>query len=134
MKIPIHVCHYLEGELKCYECGKSRITFTQEPNKKEMCSCGEQETFGGAEVEIGGVCHRPDLPCYIIDDPETETTSEECKIQVAIEVVKRERENAIQQERERIIKLLESYEIKKQPLCEQNILIMRIKTHILNNK
>lgn len=33
----------------------------------EMCICGEQECIGGAEVEIAGVCHRPNNPCYIID-------------------------------------------------------------------
>ena len=31
------------------------------------CVCGEQICLGGAEVEIGGVCHRPKNPCYIID-------------------------------------------------------------------
>jgi len=30
------------------------------------CVCGEQDIIGGAEVEIGGVCHRPKNPCYII--------------------------------------------------------------------
>ena len=40
----------------------------------EMCICGEQECIGGAEVEIAGVCHRPNNPCYIIDrhTPDTE--------------------------------------------------------------
>ena len=31
--------------------------------------CGEQETFGG-EVELAGVCHRPNNPCYIMDKSE----------------------------------------------------------------
>ena len=30
------------------------------------CVCGEQDIIGGAEVEIGGVCHRSKNPCYII--------------------------------------------------------------------
>ena len=33
---------------------------------KPKCVCGEQDIIGGAEVEIGGVCHRPKNPCYII--------------------------------------------------------------------
>ncbi len=34
--------------------------------KRKKCACGKQDILGGAEVEIGGVCHRPDNPCYII--------------------------------------------------------------------
>lgn len=30
------------------------------------CACGEQTTFGDADVEIGGVCHRVKKPCYVI--------------------------------------------------------------------
>lgn len=30
------------------------------------CACGEQTTFGDADVEIGGVCHRLKKPCYVI--------------------------------------------------------------------
>jgi hypothetical protein len=43
----------------------------------EMCICGEQECIGGAEVEIAGVCHRPNNPCYIRDTttPDTEWES-----------------------------------------------------------
>ena len=32
--------------------------------KEPKCSCGEQVCLGGAEVELGGVRHRPDNPCY----------------------------------------------------------------------
>ena len=60
-------------------CGKPVKEFTLEENKefekdikkmqedKQKCGCGEQTTFGNADVEIGGVCHRVGLPCYIIE-------------------------------------------------------------------
>ena len=34
--------------------------------QEEKCVCGEQICLGGAEVEIGGVWHRPNNPCYVI--------------------------------------------------------------------
>ena len=34
---------------------------------KPKCVCGYQDILDGAEVEIGGVCHRPKNPCYIIE-------------------------------------------------------------------
>ena len=37
------------------------------PDKEKRCVCGEQVCLGGAEVEIGGVCHRPNNPCYHIE-------------------------------------------------------------------
>lgn len=33
---------------------------------KHKCGCGEQTTIGNADVEIGGVCHRVNNPCYVI--------------------------------------------------------------------
>lgn len=33
----------------------------------KKCVCGEELCLGGAEVEIGGVCHRPNNPCYHIN-------------------------------------------------------------------
>ncbi len=40
--------------------------------REEKCVCGEQKILGGAEVEIGGVCHRPHNPCYVIAPSTTE--------------------------------------------------------------
>jgi hypothetical protein len=34
--------------------------------EKGKCVCGEQELLGNGELEIGGVCHRPNNPCYCI--------------------------------------------------------------------
>ena len=42
----------------------STLLISLQDNPK--CVCGEQDIIGGAEVEIGGVCHRPKNPCYII--------------------------------------------------------------------
>ncbi len=33
--------------------------------RTKKCVCGEQVCLGGAEVEIGGICHRPNNPCYV---------------------------------------------------------------------
>lgn len=44
--------------------------------KKEespKCVCGEQICLGMAEVEIAGVCHRPNNPCYIMDNSSKHT-------------------------------------------------------------
>jgi len=43
----------------------STLLISLQDNPK--CVCGEQDIIGGAEVEIGGVCHRPKNPCYIIE-------------------------------------------------------------------
>ncbi len=40
--------------------------------EKEKCACGEEITFGKADVEIGGTCHRVDKPCYVIPHPTTD--------------------------------------------------------------
>lgn len=45
------------------------------PDKETKCCCGEQTTFGVADVEIGGVCHRANNPCYIISE---DTLPEKC--------------------------------------------------------
>lgn len=37
---------------------------------EEKCACGEETTFGGADVEIGGVCHRVNKPCFFIEKPD----------------------------------------------------------------
>ena len=35
--------------------------------ENNKCACGMETTIGGADVEIGGVCHRVKNPCYIIE-------------------------------------------------------------------
>ena len=52
------------GGKKCLICGEN-IEVT--PPQEEKCTCGAENLLGNAEVEIGGVCHRPTHPCYIID-------------------------------------------------------------------
>lgn len=44
--------------------------------KEEKCVCGEQTTFGGADVEIGGVCHRTENPCFVILTPPKNSVEE----------------------------------------------------------
>ena len=46
---------------------KNTLSFLSSPDSNPKCVCGEQDILGGAEVEIGGVCHRPKNPCYIIE-------------------------------------------------------------------
>ena len=37
----------------------------------QKCICGEQEIFGGADVEIGDICHCAKNPCYVIEKAKT---------------------------------------------------------------
>lgn len=60
-----------EGTVKvekgyCIKCG---IPFIPQAKEEKKCVCGEQVCLGGAEVEIGGVCHRPNNPCYVCSSP-----------------------------------------------------------------
>jgi len=41
-----------------------RDTIQKTKSDEPRCGCGEQKCIGGAEVEIGGVCHRPNNPCF----------------------------------------------------------------------
>ncbi len=50
---------------KINECVSALNSLLPDVEEKK-CVCGEQICLGGAEVEIGGVCHRPKNPCYII--------------------------------------------------------------------
>lgn len=43
---------------------------------KQICACGKQTTIGNADVEIGGVCHRVNNPCYHTDSPQVEESWE----------------------------------------------------------
>jgi hypothetical protein len=56
-----------------------KIMENKEQKKEEIkCVCGEQETFGG-EVEIGGICHRTENPCYVLSTPPKALREEELR-------------------------------------------------------
>lgn len=44
-------------------------TAEETPTEETKCACNQETCIGGAEVEIGGVCHRPNDPCYVIEQP-----------------------------------------------------------------
>jgi len=59
------------------EIFKTSSSFEEVATPEKRCVCGEHEILGGAEVERGGVCHRPNNPCYIIEETELPTSSYE---------------------------------------------------------
>ena len=59
-----HVCPQDESGL-CDDCP---CHFSQKKETKK-CVCGEELCIGGAEVEIGGVRHCPNNPCYVYPTP-----------------------------------------------------------------
>lgn len=50
-------------------------------NEQKKCVCGREEILGHADVEIGGVCHREELPCYIVNLPHENKTAMELDIE-----------------------------------------------------
>ena len=54
---------FINGEFWAYKEMQGLLSSLDKPK----CVCGEQDILDGAEVEIGGVCHRPKNPCYIIE-------------------------------------------------------------------
>ena len=64
--------------------------------------------------------------------PSAEDTLKNYQLQIlsAVKDIRTKKTEWEKAERERIVKLIEKYEIKKQPLCEQNVLLRIIKEKI----
>lgn len=66
---------------------EDKMSWEEENNgelEEKKCVCGEQTTFGDADVEIGGICHRTKNPCYIISP--SDRTWEESLNLIAVDV------------------------------------------------
>jgi hypothetical protein len=62
--IMLHTRGFGAGKGAVY-CAETKPCKFHESGKRK-CVCGEQELLGNGELEIGGVCHRPNNPCYCI--------------------------------------------------------------------
>lgn len=73
----------LEGHKQCCLCPE-KLPIEKEEENHKSCVCGKEFCIGGAEVEIGGVCHRPNNPCYMLP-PQEDPIGTDCQCDLGSE-------------------------------------------------
>jgi hypothetical protein len=65
--------------LDCPICSIEPKSIPLDIDESPKCVCGEQICLGMVEVEVGGVCHRPNTPCYVIENGWKHISKVECE-------------------------------------------------------